>query len=173
MIEQTSFCSKTSFSDQKTAQEHLVRIFFEKRRKEFSPNREYLCPKCNTWHLSSNGTIDYVYNLKIKELQDKIEEFSSKRKVVSQNTTQNDELLNKNLKLSRRIDNDLKVAEKRDKTIESLQEKIRTYKSIMQNLRAKETIVDRFFALLSAEKDIDVLKGLNKYISNKIIDIEG
>lgn len=161
-------CNKTSFSDQKTAQEHLMRIFFEKRRKEFSPNREYLCPKCDTWHLSSNGTIDYVYNLKIKELQDKIEDFSSNRKVVSQNKTQS---------LSRIIKNDLKAIEKRDrirdKTIESLQEKIRTYKSIMQNLRAKETIVDRFFALLSAEKDIDVLKGLNKYISNKIIDIEG
>jgi hypothetical protein len=160
-------CNKTSFSDQKTAQEHLMRIFFEKRRKEFSPNREYLCPKCNTWHLSSNGTIDYVYNLKIKELQDKIEDFSSNRKVVSQNKTQS---------LSRIIKNDLKAIEKRDKirdkTMESLQEKIRTYKSIIQNLRAKETVVDSFFALLSAEKDIDVLKGLNKYISNKIIDIE-
>jgi len=160
-------CNKTSFSDQKTAQEHLMRIFFEKRRKEFSPNREYLCPKCDTWHLSSNGTIDYVYNLKIKELQDKIEDFSSNRKVVSQNKTQS---------LSRIIKNDLKAIEKRDKirdrTMESLQEKIRTYKSIMQNLRAKETIVDSFFTLLSTEKDIDVLKGLNKYISSKIIDIE-
>lgn len=160
-------CNKTSFSDQKTAQEHLMRIFFEKRRKEFSPNREYLCPKCDTWHLSSNGTIDYVYNLKIKELQDKIEDFSSNRKVVSQNKTQS---------LSRISKNDLKVIEKRDKIrdkkMESLHEKIRTYKNIMQNLSAKETIVDRFFALLSAEKDIDVLKGLNKYISNKIIDIE-
>jgi hypothetical protein len=160
-------CNKTSFSDQKTAQEHLMRIFFEKRRKEFSPNREYLCPKCDTWHLSSNGTIDYVYNLKIKELQDKIEDFSSNRKVVSQNKTQS---------LSSIIKNDLKTIEKRDKIrdkkMESLNEKIRTYKNIMQNLSAKETIVDRFFALLSAEKDIDVLKGLNKYISSKIIDIE-
>jgi hypothetical protein len=172
MIEKTSLCSKTSFSDQKTAQEHLMRIFFEKRRKEFSPNREYLCPNCNTWHLSSNGTIDYVYNLKIKELQDKIEEFSSKKK-VARDTTQSDELFNKNLKLSRRIENNLKVAEKRDKTIESLQEKIRTYKNIVQNVSSKETIIDRFFALLSAEKDIDILKGLNKYISNKIIDMEG
>jgi uncharacterized Zn finger protein (UPF0148 family) len=148
------FCSKTSFSDQKTAQEHLVRIFFEKRRKSVSPNREYLCPNCNTWHLSSNGTIDYVYNLKIKELQDKIVELQSKKKVVKPNTTQVDELLNKNLKMSRRI--------------EKLNEKIGTYKNIMQNLRDKQTIIDKFFALLSAEKDIEVLSGISKFAEQKI-----
>lgn len=157
------FCSKTSFSDQKTAQEHLVRIFFEKKRKKVSPNREYLCPDCNTWHLSSNGTVDYVYNLKIKELQDKIEDFSSNRKVVSQNKTQS---------LSSIIKNDLKAIEKRDKirdkTIEDLQEKIRTYKNIMQNLRDKQTIIDNFFALLSAEKDIEVLSGISKFAEQKI-----
>jgi hypothetical protein len=156
-------CTKTSFSDQKTAQEHLVRIFFEKRRKSVSPNREYLCPNCNTWHLSSNGTVDYVYNLKIKELQDKIDEFSSNRKVVSQNKTQS---------LSSIIKNDLKAIEKRDKirdkTIESLHEKIRTYKNIMQNLRDKQTIIDNFFALLSAEKDIEVLSGISKFAEQKI-----
>ena len=157
------FCTKTSFSDQKTAQEHLVRIFFEKKRKKFSPNREYLCPDCNTWHLSSNGTVDYVYNLKINELQDKIEELSSKNKVVSQNKTQS---------LSSQIKNDLKAIEKRDKirdkTIESLHEKIRTYKNIMQNLRDKQTIIDNFFALLSAEKDIEVLIGISKFAEQKI-----
>ena len=157
------FCSKTSFSDQKTAQEELVRIFFEKKRRKISPNREYLCPDCNTWHLSSNGTVDYVYNLKIKELQDKIEEFSSNRKVVSQNKTQS---------LSSIIKNDLKAIEKRDKirdkTIESLHEKIRTYKNIMQNLRDKQTIIDNFFALLSAEKDIEVLSGIKKFSEQKI-----
>jgi hypothetical protein len=162
------FCTKTSFSDQKTAQEHLVRIFFEKRRKSVSPNREYLCPDCNTWHLSSNGTIDYVYNLKIKELQDKIVELQSKKKVVKPNTTQVDELLNKNLKMSRRIEHDLIIAEKREKEIEKLNEKIGTYKNIMQNLRDKQTIIDKFFALLSAEKDLEVLIGISKFAEQKI-----
>jgi hypothetical protein len=163
------FCSKTSFSDQKTAQEHLVRIFFEKRRKSVSPNREYLCPNCNTWHLSSNGTIDYVYNLKIKELRDKIQELSSKKKSPTQaNETEVEVLIAKNLKLSRRIENELVTTSKRDKTIEDLQEKIRTYKNIMQNLRDKQTIIDKFFDLLSAEKDLEVLNGINKFAEEKI-----
>jgi uncharacterized protein YlaI len=166
-------CSKTSFADQKTAQEHLVRIFFEKKRKRLTPNREYLCPDCNTWHLSSNGKNDYVYELKIKQLQDKVEELSAKKKVVPQdNTNQNDELVGKNLRLSRRIESELKLAEKRDKTIEKLQEKIRTYKNIADNLRTKETIVDQFFRLLSTEKDLEVLNGLQKYIDDKIIQIK-
>jgi len=163
------FCSKTSFSDQKTAQEHLVRIFFEKRRKSVSPNREYLCPNCNTWHLSSNGTIYYVYNLKIKELRDKIQELSSKKKAPTQdNETEVEVLIAKNLKLSRRIENELITISKRDKTIEDLQEKTRTYKNIMQNLRDKQTIIDNFFALLSAEKDIEVLSGISKFAEQKI-----
>ena len=163
------FCSKTSFSDQKTAQEHLVRIFFEKKRKKVSPNREYLCPDCNTWHLSSNGTIDYVYNLKIKELQNKIVELQSKKKSQTQaNETEVEVLIAKNLKLSRRIENELITISKRDKTIEDLQEKTRTYKNIMQNLRDKQTIIDNFFALLSAEKDIEVLSGIKKFAEQKI-----
>lgn len=166
-------CNKTSFADQKSAQEHLVRIFFEKNRRRVTPNREYLCPNCNTWHLSSNGKNDYVYELKIKQLQDKIEELSSKKKVVTQvNSNQNDELVGKNLRLSRRIENELKLAEKRDKTIEKLQEKIRTYKNITDNLRTKENIVDQFFRLLSTEKDLEVLNGLQKYIDDKINTIK-
>jgi hypothetical protein len=163
------FCSKTSFSDQKTAQEHLVRIFFEKRRKKVSPNREYLCPDCKTWHLSSNGTIDYVYNLKIKELQNKIVELQSKKKSQTQaNETEVEVLIAKNLKMSRRIEHDLMIAEKRKKEIEKLNEKIGTYKKIIQNLHDKQTIIDRFFALLSAEKDIEVLSGIKKFAEQKI-----
>ena len=163
------FCSKTSFSDQKTAQEHLVRIFFEKRRKKVSPNREYLCPNCNTWHLSSNGTVDYVYNLKIKELQNKIVELQSKKKSPTQvNENEVEVLIAKNLKLSRRIENELITTSKRDKTIEDLQEKVRTYKNIMQNLRDKQTIIDKFFGLFSAEKDLEVLNGIKKFAEQKI-----
>lgn len=163
------FCSKTSFSDQKTAQEHLVRIFFEKRRKKVSPNREYLCPDCKTWHLSSNGTIDYVYNLKIKELQNKIVELQSKKKSQTQaNQTESEVLIAKNLKLSKRIENELITISKRDKTIEDLQEKIRNYKKIMQNLRDKQTIIDKFFALFSTEKDLEVLSGIKKFAEQKI-----
>ena len=163
------FCSKTSFSDQKTAQEHLVRIFFEKRRKKVSPNREYLCPNCNTWYLSSNGTVDYVYNLKIKELQNKIVELQSKKKSPTQvNENEVEVLIAKNLKLSRRIENELITTSKRDKTIEDLQEKVRTYKNIMQNLRDKQTIIDKFFGLFSAEKDLEVLNGIKKFAEQKI-----
>jgi hypothetical protein len=163
------FCSKTSFATQKYAQEHLLRIFFEKSRGGRCPNQEYLCPHCNTWHLTSKGNRAHVYKLKINELQDKIQELSSKKKSPTQaNETEVEVLIAKNLKLSRRIENELITISKRDKTIEDLQEKTRTYKNIMQNLRDKQTIIDNFFALLSAEKDIEVLSGISKFAEQKI-----
>lgn len=162
------FCSKTSFSDQKTAQEELVRIFFEKKRRKISPNREYLCPDCNTWHLSSNGKIDYVYNLKIKELQDKIEELSADKKVITQDKIKINELIRKNRKLSNKVDQELNTCKKRDKTINSLHEKVNEYKEKIENLRDKQTIIDKFFALLSAEKDLEVLRGISKFAQQKI-----
>jgi hypothetical protein len=38
----------------------------------------------------------------------------------------------------------------------------------MQNLRDKQTIIDNFFALLSAEKDLEVLIGISKFAEQKI-----
>lgn len=167
-------CEKTSFATQKGAQEHLVRIFFEKKKRRISPNREYLCPKCGTWHLSSNGKNDYVYHLKIEQLEKELSELTSKKKAVKiqNNNSSDEELLEKNAKLARKIENEVNTVVKRDKTIEKMNLKMAEYKERFEILRSKKYITDRFFALLSAEKDIEILDGLKKYIDDKMLKIK-
>jgi hypothetical protein len=157
-------CNKTSFADQKLAQEYMMHIFFEKNRRRITPNRTYLCPNCNAWHLSSNGKNDYVYELKIKHLQDKIEELSLKKKI--DNNQNNDKQ-----KLDRKLKSEESTILKRDKQIEKLQTKLMDYKERLNLLRSKEYVIDKFFAILSTEKDLDVLNGIQKYISEKIVNI--
>lgn len=158
-------CEKTSFADQKSAQEYMIHIFFDKTKRRITPNRTYLCPSCNTWHLSSNGKNDDVYELKIKQLQDKIEELSTKKKI---DNNQDNQFIERSKKLERKFLNSENTCQKRDKQIEQMQAKITEYRERLETLRSKNYVIDRFFALLSAEKDLDVLNGIKKYASEKI-----
>jgi len=162
-------CEKTSFADQKSAQEYMIHIFFDKTKRRITPNRTYLCPSCNTWHLSSNGKNDDVYELKIKQLEDKIEELSSKKKFDNNANIQSEK---KNKKLELKIKNEINTIVKRDKHIEKLNSKVFEYKERLEKLRSKDYVIDRFFGLLSTEKDLDVLEGIKKYAEDKILNIK-
>lgn len=161
-------CPKTSFATQKDAQEHLMRIFFEKSRGGRCPNQEYLCPHCNTWHLTSKGNKSHVYKLKINELELKIKDLEKTKRAQNLDQEYKDELVRRNNKLKNKIENEVNTVAKRDKQIEKLFIQIREHKERFEILRSREHIINSFFNLLSSQKDLDVLEGIKKFTEGKI-----
>ena len=53
----TTVCTKTSYSTEHFALEHIA-IIAKKSRRQESPKNAYLCKKCNTWHITKQETVE-------------------------------------------------------------------------------------------------------------------
>lgn len=63
-------CKKTSYSSEVFANKDLKRLQSSKRNN--IPTRSYLCPKCNTWHLTSDNKVLFD---RIKVLETALQNF--------------------------------------------------------------------------------------------------
>lgn len=68
-----NLCRKTSFSDEASALFYIEKLRRTSKR-EIVPIRTYLCPHCNTWHLTSKPNFESVkYEMEIIKLKNIIE----------------------------------------------------------------------------------------------------
>lgn len=51
-------CDKTAFEDKKSAQKRLTEIKEHGEKRDRTPERVYLCPKCKKYHLTSMNISD-------------------------------------------------------------------------------------------------------------------
>jgi predicted DNA binding CopG/RHH family protein len=82
----TTVCTKTSYSTEHFALEHIA-IIAKKSQRFASPKNAYLCKKCNTWHITKQESVE---NLKAeltetKELLKSREEELFKAKIALKN----------------------------------------------------------------------------------------
>ena len=79
-------CTKTSYSSEAYALEHIAIIANKSRRPE-SPKSAYLCKKCNTWHITKQESVKYLKEelAKTKELLTSRENELFKLKIKEKN----------------------------------------------------------------------------------------
>lgn len=53
----TTVCTKTSYSTEHFALEHIA-IIAKKSQRQESPKNAYLCKKCNTWHITKQESTE-------------------------------------------------------------------------------------------------------------------
>jgi predicted DNA binding CopG/RHH family protein len=79
-------CTKTSYSSERFALEHIAII--EKKSQRFeSPKSAYLCKKCNTWHITKQESIENIKSQlsETKELLKSREEELFKTRIALKN----------------------------------------------------------------------------------------
>jgi hypothetical protein len=110
-------CKKVKFATEKDCNEHIKRLKKTSTR-EVKPIRGYLCPYCNTWHLTSRETFESIkikeLNITISELKVTINELKVKINLLE---GKNNKEINKELKRDERITELVKCIGSKNNTI--------------------------------------------------------
>lgn len=83
------YCDKTYFATEKDAEEYIIKLKATSKRS-VKPQRAYLCPHCNSWHLTSRDKNEYDVIMKLRA------EINEKNKII---TNLNKIIHEKNLKI--------------------------------------------------------------------------
>jgi len=112
------YCRKVSFADERSANEYINKLKSTSERVNV-PVRAYLCPRCFSWHLTSQKTKEVqIFESKVEELQKIIKD---QKRIILDLNTQNKKkdlriaALKKHISSIQKYQETLKVFEKADK----------------------------------------------------------